>query len=91
MSPPPLPASTASVANETVTYQNVRVAVTPEAPRHYEVKVRKRNDDVVFHDVESVVINTAEVVLDSPIWFVEVGLDVGVPLDDHGDTAWIWA
>lgn len=91
MSSPTPPPSTTTVGNETVTYQDVRVAVTPEAPRHYQVKVRKLNDEIVFHAVESVVINTAEVVLDGPIWFVEVGLDVGVPLAGHGDTAWIWA
>lgn len=91
MSAPTLPPTTAKFGDETVTYENVRVAITPEAPDHYRVEVRKPNDETVFHAVESVVINTAEVALGGPIWFIEVGVDVGVPIDDHGDTVWVWA
>jgi phage baseplate assembly protein gpV len=73
------------------TYTDARVVITPEAPRHYEVEVRKSDDEIARHAVERVVVNTAEVALDGPIWFIDVKVDVGVPVDDTGDTAWIWA
>lgn len=73
-----------------VTYRNVRVVITPEAPRHCRVQVREPDGEHAVHAVEHVVVNTTEVLLDGPIWFVDVKLDVGVPLDEHGDTAWVW-
>lgn len=75
----------------TTTYENARVIITPEGPRHYRVVVSKHDDEHVRHAVERVIVNTAEVSLESPIWFVDVKVDVGVPLDEPGDTVWVWA
>lgn len=91
MSAPTLPPPTTGLGDETVTYKTVRAVITPEAPRHFTVTVSISDDETVVHAVEHVVINTAEVVLDSSIWFIDVDLDVGVPIDEHGDTAWVWA
>lgn len=73
-----------------VTYQEVRVVITPEAPNHCRVEVRDSDGETAVHAVEHVVVNTTEVRIDEPIWFVDVKLDVGVPLDDHGETVWVW-
>lgn len=74
----------------TETYRDVRVVIAPEAPYHYRVEVSGPDGEPAVHAVERVVINTTKVLLDSPICFVGVKLDVGVPLDTHGDTAWVW-
>ena len=85
----PRPAGYLDRAN--VTYEDVRIVIEPEAPRHYEVKVSEREGDISTHAVERVVVNTAEVALDDPIWFVDVKVDVGVAVDEPGDTVWVWA
>ncbi|MFB6096481.1 MAG: hypothetical protein ABEJ74_03745 [Haloferacaceae archaeon] len=90
MSPPILPSTTPELGDETVTYESVRVVIVPESPRHFTVKV-STDDEPAVHAVEHVVVNTAEVVLDSSIWFIDVDLDVGIPLAGHGETAWVWA
>lgn len=74
----------------TATYENVRVVITPEGPRHFEVQISDSADERTRHAVERVVVNTAEVLLDGPIWFIDAELDVGVPICGAGDTAWVW-
>lgn len=73
-----------------VTYEDVRVIITPEAPRHYRVAVSEPAGEQVDHAVEDVVINGTAVVLDDSIWFDDVQLDVGVPVGEPGDTVWVW-
>lgn len=87
-SPPALPSN--QLERGSVTYENVQAVITPEAPYHYRVQVNDPDGDTTVHAVEYVVINTARVTLDDPIWFVDVKLDVGIPVDDHGDTVWVW-
>lgn len=79
------------LAKGTTTFENVRVVITPEAPSHYEVVVSHPTDGRSRHAVERVVINSAAVVLSDPIWFIDVDLDVGVPIGEPGDTVWVWA
>ena len=74
----------------TVTYDGVRVVITPEGPFHYEVAVRDADGDRTDHAVEYVAINATLVRLDDPIWFIDADLDVGVPVGDAGETAWVW-
>lgn len=75
---------------EGVSYSGVRIVVKPVAPRHYDVTVSVGGGDLKRHAVEHVVVNTSEVVLDDDIWFADATVDVGVPIDGHGDTVWIW-
>jgi hypothetical protein len=74
----------------TVNYENVRVVIVPEAPYHYQVKVSDADGERTDHAVERVLINATNVLLEDPIWFMDVDVDVGVPVDEPGDTAWIW-
>ena len=74
----------------TVTYEDVRTVITPEGPFHYEVMVSPADGDRVNHAVEYVAINATTVRLDDPIWFIDADLDVGVPIGQVGETAWIW-
>lgn len=78
------------LARETVTYEDVRIVITPKAPYHYEVAVSETDGDRTDHAVEYVAINATNVLLESPIWFVDADLDVGVPIERAGDTAWVW-
>ncbi|MFB6079512.1 MAG: hypothetical protein ABEJ81_00695 [Haloferacaceae archaeon] len=87
--PTPHPPPT-QFGDETVTYEGVRVVITPEAPHHYRVEVSEADGERRVHAVERVIINTAAVSLDDPVWFADVQLDVGVPIDGPGDTAWVW-
>jgi hypothetical protein len=88
-STPALPSD--QLAGGSVTYDDARVVITPEAPHHYEVIVSDADGETSVHAVERVVINSARVALDSSIWFIDVKLDVGVPLGEHGDTVWVWS
>lgn len=74
----------------TVTYENARVVIIPEGPFHYEVMVSPADGDRTDHAVEAVAINATTVHLDGPIWFNGADLDVGVPLGQAGETAWVW-
>lgn len=74
----------------TKTYENSRVVITPQALDHYEVVISDPNEGQCRHAVERVVINSATVLLDSPIWFVDATVDVGVPTGEPGDTVWVW-
>lgn len=74
----------------TVNYEDVRVVITPEAPYHYQVKVSESDGEITAHAVERVRVNAANVLLDDPIWFMDVDVDVGVPVDEPGDTVWVW-
>ena len=74
----------------TVTYEDVRVVIFPEGPFHYEVTVSRANGDRINHAVEYVAINATTVHLDDPIWFIGADLDIGVPLGQPGETAWVW-
>ncbi|MFW5938707.1 MAG: hypothetical protein ACOCSN_07175 [Halanaeroarchaeum sp.] len=85
----PTPSSN-SLAAETDSYENVQVVITYEGPYHYAVRVRTGDGDRRTHAVEYVVVNGTTVRFDRPIWFVDAGLDVGVPIDQAGDTAWVW-
>lgn len=78
------------LGTETETYEEIRIVITPEAPHHYRVEMSHPNGDQCEHAVERVIINTAEVHLEDPIWFTDVTLDVGIPIDRPGDTAWVW-
>lgn len=73
-----------------MTYEQVRVVVTPEAPYHYEVAVSETGDERAVHAVEYVAVNATDVRLEEPLWFTGADVDVGVPVEGHGDTAWIW-
>lgn len=75
----------------TVTYEDVRVTITPEGPYHNRVEVSEPDGENSVHAVEYVVVNDAAVVLEEPIWFIDVDVDVGVPVVDPGDTVWVWA
>lgn len=86
-SPPPPPDM---LCSETVTYECVRVVVMPAGPHHYDVDVNDGAGVAVHHAVERVIVNNAELQLDDPIWFVDSEVDVGLPVDGHGDTVWIW-
>lgn len=90
MSDPAPALPTNQLEGGTVTYENARVVITPEAPYHYQVKVSEPDGEITVHDVEYVVINTTKILIEDPIWFIDVELDVGIPLDDHGETVWIW-
>ena len=74
----------------TCTYEDARVVITPEGPFHFEVTVRHSDGDQATHAVEFVAINGTQVQLDAPIWFIDADLDVGVPIGDTGETAWVW-
>lgn len=74
----------------TVTYEQVRVVITPEAPFHYEVAVRDADGDRHDHAVEHVAINATSVRLEDAIWFIDADLDVGIPIGGVGETAWVW-
>lgn len=78
------------LAEGTVTYEDVRIVITPEAPFHYAVTVNDADGDRTHHAVERVSINATEVLLDGPIWFIGADLDVGIPIDAVGETAWVW-
>lgn len=90
MSDPVSAIPTKEVEGGTVTYEDARVVITPEAPYHYQVKVSDPDGDVTVHEVEYVVVNTTEIRVDDPIWFIDVELDIGIPLDGHGETVWVW-
>jgi len=79
-------------ARGTVRYEDVRIGIVPEGPCHYEVMVSLVDGDYDYtdHAVEYVAINATVVHLDSPIWFTEADLDVGVPGGSAGETAWVW-
>ncbi|EJN57953.1 hypothetical protein [Halogranum rubrum] len=74
----------------TQTYDNVRVDIIPQADDHYDVVVTHPDGERSRHAVERVVINSASVLFDSHIWFVDANLDVGVPIGEPGDTLWVW-
>lgn len=74
----------------TVTYEDVRVVIRPEAPYHYHVEVSLEDGQRVSHEVEFVAVNATNISLESPIWFIHADLDVGVPLMHPGETAWVW-
>ncbi|WP_101295990.1 hypothetical protein [Halegenticoccus soli] len=74
----------------TVTYEDVRIVIIPEGPFHHKVMVSHADGDRTDHAVEHVAINTTLVHLDSPIWFIGADLDVGVPIKQAGETAWVW-
>ena len=78
------------LAEGTVTYEDVRIVITPEGPFHYEVAVNDASGDRTHHAVEQVAINATTVLLERPIWFIDADLDVGVPIEGVGETAWIW-
>jgi hypothetical protein len=85
------PITPARCADGTVSYEAVQTVITPDAPDHYTVTVREKSGATHTHAVERVVINTAELTLDDPIWFVDVKVDVGVPATGHGELVWVWA
>jgi hypothetical protein len=72
------------------TYTNVQTVITPEAPGHYAVEVREADATTRTHAVERIVVNAAEISLEDPIWFVDAKVDVGVPVDGHGEVVWVW-
>lgn len=72
------------------TYTGVQAVIRPEAPDHYSVEIRDGSGASHVHAVERVVVNTAEVHLDDPIWFVGAKIDIGVPIDGHGEVVWAW-
>jgi hypothetical protein len=74
----------------TKTYENSRVVIRPQTLDHYEVVVTEPDGGPYRHAVERVVVNSATVLLDSPIWFVDATIDVGVPMGEPGDTVWVW-
>jgi len=74
----------------TVTYEDVRVVISPEGPRHYEVTVSPADGDRIEHAVERLAINSTTVYPDDSIWFIGADLDVGVPIERTGETAWVW-
>ncbi len=74
----------------TVTYDDVRVVITPEGPFHYDVTVSDADGTRTDHAVEFVAINATLVRLEDAIWFIDADLDVGVPVGDAGETAWVW-
>lgn len=78
------------LAQGTVTYDDVRVVITPEGPFHYEVEVCDADGDRTDHAVEYVAINATLVRLEDAIWFIDADLDVGVPVGGAGETAWVW-
>ena len=87
MTPAP---QTNTLDRETVTYEDVRVVIIPEGPFHYAVTVSHADGGLTEHAVEYVAINATTVHFDGPIWFIGTDLDVGVPLGQAGDTAWVW-
>jgi hypothetical protein len=78
------------LAAGTDTYENVRVFIAPEGPYHYDVQLRLPDGSHAEHAVEFVALNTTQVEFEEPLWFVDVTLDVGVPIGQVGETAWIW-
>lgn len=90
MSDPTPALPTNQLERAATTYEDARVVITPEAPRHYDLNVSASDGEITEHAVERVLVNTTEVRLGGPIWFVDVKLDVGIPVDDHGDTVWVW-
>lgn len=85
------PSTPARTTEYTTSYEGVQTVVAPEAPDHYTVTVREADGTTHCHAVERAVVNTAGVRLDDPIWFVDVDVEVGVPVDGHGDVVWVWA
>jgi hypothetical protein len=71
-------------------YLDVQTVIRPEAPGHYSIEVRETDGTTHTHAVERVVVNTAEVHLADPVWFVGAKLDIGVPVDGHGEVVWAW-
>ena len=87
----PTPAPPTNTLDEgTVTYEDVRVVIVPEGPFHYEVTVSHADGERVGHAVEHVAINATTVHHDDPVWFIGADLDVGVPVGQAGETAWVW-
>ncbi|MFB6124379.1 MAG: hypothetical protein ABEJ59_00275 [Halanaeroarchaeum sp.] len=78
------------LARGTVGYERVQVVVAPEGPYHFAVLVRDETGVRAEHAVEYVAINGTTVDVGGPIWFVDTNLDVGVPVDEAGETAWVW-
>jgi hypothetical protein len=83
--------SSGATTDDVVTYEDARVIITPEGPRHFQVVVSRGQGHRERHAVERVVINTAEVRLDSSIWFIDAKVDVGVAVEERGETVWVWA
>jgi hypothetical protein len=90
MTSPPTTHATGRLDRGNVTYRNARVVITPSGPHHYDVDVSVRPGETTRHAVERVVVNTAEMTFETPVWFIDVELDVGVPVDGPGDTLWVW-
>lgn len=90
MSDPMSTPQTNTLGKGTVTYEDVRIVITPEGPFHYEVTVSPADGDHADHAVERVSINSTPVHLDDPIWFIGADVDVGVPVGQAGETAWVW-
>jgi hypothetical protein len=72
------------------TYTDVQTVIRPDAPGHYSVEIRDDDGTTHVHAVERVVVNTAEVHLVDPVWFVGAKLDIGVPASGHGEIVWAW-
>jgi hypothetical protein len=83
--PPPNP-----LASGTVTYEDARIGILPEGPRHYEVLVDRAGGGQAEHAVEYVVLNATHIDVDDPLWFADATLHVGVPESETGETAWVW-
>lgn len=81
---------TDTLAEGTITYEDVRVVVVPQTPFHYEVTVSRADGDRTDHAVERVAVNATAIHFDDPVWFVGADLDVGVPIGRAGETAWVW-
>lgn len=74
-----------------VTYEAARVVITPEGPFHYAVTVSQQFGERTDHAVEHIAINATTIHVEDTLWFHEADIDIGIPLDDTGETAWIWA
>jgi hypothetical protein len=79
-----------TLTHGTEMYEQARVVITPEGPHHYTVTVSENQDHHVEHAVERVVVNTATITLEDPVWFVDADVDVGVPLSGPVETVWVW-
>lgn len=74
----------------TVTDEDVRIVIAPEGPYHFAVTVSHADGRRTHHAVEYVAINGTTVDLEAPIWFIDADVDVGVPIEAAGETAWVW-
>jgi hypothetical protein len=87
---PPTPTTPSRFADGVTSYEGVQTVITPEAPDHYSVTIRESDGTTCTHAVERVVVNTAEIHLGDPIWFVGANVDVGLPAAGHGERVWVW-